>query len=295
MTRDAQPLLVAEGISAGYHGSPPVLRSATLALVRGRRTVVLGSNGSGKTTLLKCLSGAHRPAGGRITVAGAALGYDRRGLRAHRARVQLVLQDPDDQLFSADVAQDVSFGPLNLGLDHDEVRLRVAEALELVGAAHLAERPTHQLSYGERKRVALAGAVAMRPEVLLLDEPTAGLDPSGSAALLAALDRLESGGTTVAMATHDVDLALAWADEGAVVADGRVQTGPVTTVLDDESTLRRAGLTRPWPLELARRLGLVGEPRGMDDVVALLDARDALGGAASPAAQASATSGVVRS
>lgn len=266
----AQPLLAAEQITAAYPGSDPVLRDATLLLASGRRTVILGSNGSGKTTLLRCLSGAHRPAVGRIRRAGTDLRHDRRGLRAHRAVVQLVLQDPDDQLFSADVAQDVSFGPLNLGLGEDEVRRRVAEALDLVGAAHLADRPTHQLSYGERKRVALAGAVAMRPSVLLLDEPTAGLDPSGAAALLRALDRLEAAGTTVAMATHDVDLALAWADEAAVVVDGRVHAGPVTTLLDDEGMLRAAGLARPWPLELARRLGLPGDPRGLQDVVTLL-------------------------
>lgn len=266
------PLLAAEAVTAGYPGLAPVLRGASLSLAPGRRTAVLGANGSGKTTLLRCLSGAHRPAGGLIRYGGDALRHDRAGLRAHRAQVQLVLQDPDDQLFSADVAQDVSFGPLHLGLSEPEVRARVAEALDLVGAAHLAERPTHQLSYGERKRVALAGAVAMRPAVLLLDEPTAGLDPAGSAALLSALGRLEGWGTTVVMATHDVNLALAWADEAAVVVGGAVQTGPATTVLDDDALLRRAGLARPWPLELARRLGLAADPRGMDEVVAALAA-----------------------
>ena len=109
-----------------------------------------------------------------------------------RDSVQLVLQDPDDQLFSADVAQDVSFGPLHLGLGAQEVRRRVAETLDLVGATHLADRPTHQLSYGERKRVALAGALAMRPAVLLLDEPTAGLDPAGLETLLTVLARVQT-------------------------------------------------------------------------------------------------------
>ena len=113
-----------------------------------------------------------------VAVDGRPLEHSRRGLRAHRQEVQLVLQDPDDQLFSASVAQDVSFGPVNLGLPEDDVRARVAEALRLLAVEHLADRPTHQLSYGERKRVAIAGAVAMRPCVLLLDEPTAGLDPS---------------------------------------------------------------------------------------------------------------------
>ena len=297
MTGRSIPLLAAEAVTAAYPGSRPVLRGATLTLPAGRRTAILGANGSGKTTLLRCLSGAHRPGSGVIRYQGAPLTHDRAGLRAHRARVQLVLQDPDDQLFSADVTQDVSFGPLHLGLDLAEVRRRVAQALELVGAAHLAERPTHQLSYGERKRVALAGAVAMRPAVLLLDEPTAGLDPCGQAALLAALARLEEWGTTVVMATHDVDLALAWADDAAVGGEGRGQGGPVGAVLSDDAALRAAGLTRPWPLELARRLSLTGYPRGMDDVVALLAGaadREELGASGTALDASGPAPGVVR-
>ena len=177
-----------------------------------------------------------------------------------------MLQDPDDQLFSADVTQDVSFGPLNLGLSDDDARARTDEALALLGIAHLAARPTHQLSFGERKRVALAGAVAMRPDVLLLDEPTAGLDPAGVADLLATLAGLNAG---IVLATHDVDLALAWADEVAVVVGGRVAQGP-PSLLGDAVLLRDAHLRRPWPLELAARLGLPGAPRDLDQLVALL-------------------------
>ncbi len=266
----AASVLAAEGVLAGYPGRPPILRDASLTLRRGRRTVLLGANGSGKTTLLRCLSGAHRPDGGRISYEGSSVTYDRDGLRAHRSHVQLVLQDPDDQLFSADVAQDVSFGPMNLGLPVDEVRERVAEALELLGATHLAERATHHLSYGERKRVAAAGAVAMRPAVLLLDEPTAGLDPSGTASMLAALDRCEAHGTTVALSTHDVDLALAWGHDAALVVDGAVVAGPVEELLDDGPLLARAHLCRPWPLEVARRLRLSGRPRNLEALVTLL-------------------------
>lgn len=264
-----EPLLAAESVSARFDDHP-VLTGASITLPRGSRTALLGANGSGKTTLLRCLSGAHRPDQGQVLLAGRALRHDRTGLREHRRRVQLVLQDPDDQLFSADVAQDVSFGPMNLGLAEAEVRSRVAEALDLLAVTHLAARPTHQLSYGERKRVATAGAVAMRPQVLLLDEPTAGLDPAGVHEMLAALERLRSEGATVVLATHDVDLALAWADEAAVVADGRVRQGPVAELLDDDELLARARLHRPWPLELAARLGLHGRPRHLDEMAALL-------------------------
>jgi cobalt/nickel transport system ATP-binding protein len=272
--------LAAEGLVLGYDRGAPVLDGATLTVPAGRRLAVLGANGSGKTTLLRCLSGALRPARGRVTLDGAELRHTRAGLRAHRQEVQLVLQDPDDQLFSASVAQDVSFGPVNLGLPEPEVRARVAEALDLLAVAPLAGRPTHQLSYGERKRVAIAGAVAMRPCVLLLDEPTAGLDPTAVGEALAALARLQEADSTVVMSTHDVDLALRWADEVAVVVGGRVVQGPPDVVLGDDVLLAQARLDRPWALTVGarlRELGLLPDgslPRDADALLAALpDAR----------------------
>jgi len=250
--------LAATGLVAGYEPSRPVLDGAVVTVPAGRRLAVLGANGSGKTTMLRCLSGALRPFAGTVTVDGAALPHSRQGLRAHRQTVQLVLQDPDDQLFSASVAQDVSFGPLNLGLPEPEVRARVAEALELLAVDHLAGRPTHQLSYGERKRVAIAGAVAMRPCVLLLDEPTAGLDPTAVTETLAALARLQEDDSTVVMSTHDVDLALRWADEVAVVVDRTVVQGSPEEILGDDALLARARLGRPWALTLGARLRDLG-------------------------------------
>jgi cobalt/nickel transport system ATP-binding protein len=272
--------LAATGLVVGYDRGPRVLDGASIQLPAGRRLAVLGANGSGKTTLLRCLSGALRPVAGEVTVDGQRLEHTRRGLRAHRQEVQLVLQDPDDQLFSASVAQDVSFGPVNLGLDDDTVRARVAEALRLLAVEHLADRPTHQLSFGERKRVAIAGAVAMRPCVLLLDEPTAGLDPSAVAEALAALARLESSGSTVVMSTHDVDLALRWADEVAVVVDRAVVQGSPAEVLGDDALLARARLDRPWALTVGARLRALGLlpadgslPRDADGLLAALPDR----------------------
>jgi cobalt/nickel transport system ATP-binding protein len=250
--------LTAEALVAGYERTRPVLDGASLSVPAGRRLALLGANGSGKTTLLRCLSGALKPSAGAVTLDGVPLQHTRHGLRAHRQEVQLVLQDPDDQLFSASVAQDVSFGPLNLGLDDEAVRERVAEALRLLAVDALSARPTHQLSYGERKRVAIAGAVAMRPCVLLLDEPTAGLDPSAVAETLAALTRLQEHDATVVMSTHDVDLALRWADEVAVVVDRRVVQGRPEDVLGDDDLLARARLGRPWALTVGARLRELG-------------------------------------
>ena len=246
------------GVSHAYPAAPPVLRGADLGVGPGSRVALLGANGSGKSTLLRCLSGALRPDGGRVEVHGVALDYSRTGLRRHRQTVQLVTQDPDDQLFSASVAADVSFGPMNLGLAEAEVRRRVAEALDLLGVTSLRDRPTHHLSFGERKRVAIAGAVAMRPEVLALDEPTAGLDPAAVQETMAALERLRAAGTAVVLATHDVDLALAWADHLAVVTAGTVRQGAPAVLLGDTRLLAQARLRRAWVLSVLDRLVAVG-------------------------------------
>ena len=267
-------VLVGEGLHAGYPGRADVLDCAHIAVSSGSRLALLGENGSGKTTLLRCLSGAHGPTAGRVVVDGIALSHSASGLREHRQRVQLVLQDPDDQLFSADVRADVSFGPINLGLDDAEVRVRVAEALELLDVTELADRPVHQLSYGQRKRVAIAGAVAMRPQVLLLDEPTAGLDPRAVTTLRAALSNLEARGTTVVVSTHDIDFAWEWADEVGVVVDGIVHQGSTVKIMTDEALLGRAHLGVPWPVRLLRSLGheidVVAPPRTVSDVARLL-------------------------
>jgi cobalt/nickel transport system ATP-binding protein len=250
-----------DDVRFGYPDRGEVLHGIDLDIPPTSRLALLGANGSGKSTLLRCLSGALRPRSGTVLVDGAPVAYNRAGLLRHRQTVQLVVQDPDDQLFSASVRADISFGPTNLGLAEAEVRARVAEAMTLLAVDHLADRPTHHLSYGERKRVAIAGAYAMHPSVLALDEPTAGLDPESVAETLAALDRLHQAGTTLLLATHDVDLALAWADTAAVVTDGTLRHGDPADLLDDADLIRQARLRRPWILTVLERLrqhGLVG-------------------------------------
>jgi len=249
------PILVASRLQYTYPGGVPALRDLDLTVVPGRKLALLGPNGSGKTTLLLHLNGTLQPEQGEVHLDGRPAGYDRRSRRAWRNRVGLVLQEPDDQLFSASVAQDVSFGPLNLGLPDTEVRTRVAEALAALGIGALAERATHALSFGQKKRVALAGVLAMRPQVLILDEPTAGLDHHAVGQLLAVLERLCAAGTTLVFATHDVDLVYAWADEVALFCDGRVlRQGETVTVLSDQAALEAARLRPPVLLELARML-----------------------------------------
>jgi cobalt/nickel transport system ATP-binding protein len=276
----SEPVLVAlRGVSFAYEDGPAVLSDLDFEVREGRALALLGRNGSGKTTLMRLLSGGLRPRSGELTVEGRPVSYDRKGLTGLRTTVQLVVQDPDDQLFAASVAQDVSFGPLNLGLPDDEVRIRVDEALTALGVSALADRPTHLLSYGQRKRTAIAGAVALRPRVLILDEPTAGLDPDGQERLLATLDGLRRSGTTVVMATHDVDLALRWADDAALLTPAGARTGPVAAMLARTDLLEQAGLRLPWGIAVTRLLreqGLLTDdapgPRTPDELAALAGA-----------------------
>ena len=233
----------AEGLTYAYPGGVPALAGLDLDIARGRRLAILGPNGAGKTTLLLHLNGTLRPASGRILIDGVPAGYDRAGLVAWRRRVGLVLQDADDQLFAPSVAEDVSFGPMNLDLAEAEVRARVDEALVALDIADLAERPTHMLSFGQKKRAAIAGAVAMRPEVLLIDEPTAGLDARSAKRLLATLAELEARGTTLVFTTHDVGMAHRFADTAALFNHGRlIAVGEAKTVLADVEAMDRAGL-----------------------------------------------------
>jgi len=236
-------LLSAEALTYVYPGGVPALDAIDLEIARGRRLAVLGPNGAGKTTLLLHLNGTLRPTSGRILLDGAAVDWSRAGLSAWRRRVGLVLQDADDQLFAPTVFEDVSFGPLNLGLGEAEARARVEEALTALGIADLADRATHMLSFGQKKRAAIAGAIAMRPEILLLDEPTAGLDARSARRLLATLEELEARGTTLVFTTHDVAMAHRFAHDAVLFADGRiVARGPARDLLIDAEVMDRAGL-----------------------------------------------------
>jgi cobalt/nickel transport system ATP-binding protein len=252
-------ILSAENIAYTFAGGVPALRGLNLSVTKGGRLAILGPNGAGKSTLFLHLNGTLKPQSGRVTVAGQPGDYSRKGLNDWRRRVGLVLQDADDQLFAATVFEDVSFGPLNLGLTESEARLRVEEALAALKIEELRDRPTHMLSGGQKKRVAIAGAIAMRPDVLLLDEPTAGLDHHASVHLAALLERLSAGGMTLVFSTHDVDLALRLADEVALFNNGEVTAqGPAEIILCDRALLATANLRPPLMVEVvmqARALG----------------------------------------
>jgi cobalt/nickel transport system ATP-binding protein len=255
----AEAVLEAEGLTFAYPDGTVALRELTVRLPRARRVAILGANGSGKSTLFLTLNGILRPAQGRVLLGGAPVRYDRAGLNELRRRVGLVFQDPDSQLFAASVRQDISFGPLNLGLSEAEVRARVEAAIHDTQIEELADRPTHLLSYGQKKRVAIAGVLAMDPDVIVADEPTAGLDPEMTARLLDLLNRLHASGRTVVISTHDVELALAWADEALVLRRGQLLgAGAPEQVFADPALLASARLLPPIVLDTYTRLRAAG-------------------------------------
>jgi cobalt/nickel transport system ATP-binding protein len=238
----APPSLLVDDVAFAYPDGHQALFGVDLRIDRGERVALLGPNGAGKTTLVLHLNGILRAGRGRVTVGG--LPVDKPALREIRRRVGIVFQDPDDQLFMPTVGEDVAFGPRNLGLSEAEVAVRVAEALEQVGMTGYADRPPHHLSFGQRRRVAVATVLSMHPEILVLDEPSSNLDPAGRRELAEVLQALP---VTLLMVTHDLPYALQLCprsvvlDRGVVVADG-----PTRELLADAGLLAAHRLELPY-------------------------------------------------
>lgn len=245
-------IIEVEDLHFRYRDGTEALRGLSLSIRKGSRVAVLGPNGAGKSTLLLHLNGIYLPARGKVRVLGREI--TAKTEKWVKSKVGLVFQDPDDQVFSSSVWEDVSFGPLNMNLSPEEVRTRVEQALRAVQMEEHKNKAPYHLSYGQKKRVAIAGVLAMEPEIIVLDEPMGYLDPRGKDNLLAILNELHRREITIVIATHDVDLAAEWADRVIIIKNGRTLAEGDTSLLTDEELVRAADLRFPVVVEIFRRL-----------------------------------------
>ena len=281
----ADYILEAENLSYAYPDGTQALKDLCLRIPRGQKTALLGSNGAGKSTLFLHFNGILKPQSGTIRFDGKDIRYDRKPLLELRKNVGIVFQDPDSQLFSASVYQEISFGPLNLGLPEKTARDRVEQAMTATGINELKDKPTHMLSYGQKKRVTIADILAMEPQVLICDEPTAWLDPKHAKQTVQLFNEISKNGTTIILSTHDVDLAYSWADYVFIVSDGRViGEGTPDSIFTDDDLMREAALERPWLVDVCELLAEKGclaankpFPRNKKDLLKLMHCHDNCG------------------
>lgn len=244
----AQGALEIRGLSFSYPERPEVLQGLSFGVRAGERMAVVGPNGSGKTTLLLLTCGILKPSAGEVSVDGRPIEEGR-----FDPRVAYLFQSPDDQLFCPTVFDDVAFGPLNMGLPAEDVRDRVQEALETVGAQALAGRPPHHLSGGEKRLVALATVLSMSPRVILLDEPTSNLDSRNRRQVI---NILKQAPQTLLVTSHDLEFLLEICPRVLLIDGGRVNAdGPIRRVLADETLLQAHGLEKPHSLVPHRHIG----------------------------------------
>jgi cobalt/nickel transport system ATP-binding protein len=236
-----------ENLTHEYSDGTLALDHISMSFKRSERIALLGTNGSGKTTLLNHLNGILKPTSGKILFDGKPLKYDAKSLLELRRRVGFVFQDPNDQLFAPTVKQDVAFGPLNLGYDTEKVKAIVEEALATVGMTEFADKPPHFMSLGQKKRVALAGVLAMEPEVIIMDEPTSNLDPRATSDILHLLLQLnKEKGITLLLATHDVDMVPLFATEMYVLSKGKlVSKGTPKESFSNGDLIRQVNMRSP--------------------------------------------------
>lgn len=227
-----------------YPGGTRALEEITLSVPEGSFLAVMGANGSGKSTLLRHLNGLLLGSEGSVTIDGIEVG--RKSFDEVNRFTGFVFQDPNDQIFAPTVRDDISYGPRNLGLGEDEVGRRVTWAAARAGVEELLERPIHHLSYGQKKSLSIAGVLAMKPRLLILDEPTASLDPMGEKRIMRLLLELNRQGMTVVMATHDVDLVPLYARRVCLLRRGRVAVeGGLREVFSDQELIQRCNLRLP--------------------------------------------------
>ena len=271
-------ILEARDIRYHYPGSPEAIKGISFHIRRGEKIALVGPNGVGKSTLLQMFNGMIHPDSGIMLLENEPIQYDTKSLRQVRKKVGYVLQNSDRQIIAPTVFQDVAFGPANLGYDEQTIKEKVSLALIHVGLEGFDRRPPHHLSGGEKKRVAIAGILAMDPDVLVFDEPTSDLDPSGSEDLMELLDELNQEGKTIIISTHDVELAYPWADRVILLLDGKILQEDIPDVaFGNSENVRKAHLSVPLLLELTNELERRGfaqpdrKPRSILEMIHIIE------------------------
>lgn len=245
-------LIRAEHLFYSYDdGKNCSLNDISLEIHSGRKIAFLGANGAGKSTFFLCLNGILKPEKGHLFFRGTPYSYKQKDLLSLRQKVGIVFQNPDDQLFSASVCQEISFGLFNLGMNASQVQPLVDQMIDNMGLRSCCHKPVHTLSGGQKKQVAIADILVMKPELIILDEPVSSLDPKHTDLVHGWIEQMTLDGMTVLQSTHDVDYALHWADEVILLHEGRIlaHTDPVT-LFCDEALLARANLKQPDCLRL---------------------------------------------
>ena len=268
-------MLEVRNIKYSYNAEYQALKGVSLKVEKGEMVALLGKNGAGKSTLFLHLNGIYEPDEGQVFIDGEELKYDKKSLLKFRQKVGIVFQNPDDQIFAPTVEEDVAFGPLNLGLSMEEVQDRVEEALARVGMSGFEKKAPHHLSGGQKKRVAIAGILAMKPEIMVLDEPTAGLDPQGVTNLTKLLKELNEEGITIIISTHEVDLVPNYASRVFVLVDGLlIAEGTPKEIFAQPEILEKANLKVPIVTELFQELEDEGFDMENDYPLTIDEARD---------------------
>ncbi|AKB82073.1 ATPase component CbiO of energizing module of cobalt ECF transporter [Methanosarcina barkeri 3] len=253
-------ILEARDLKYIYPDGTVAVQDLNLEIKKGKKVAFVGQNGSGKSTLFLLLNGTLKPAQGDVLFHGVPFKYDSKSLRDIRKSIGIVFQNSDDQIFAPTVYQDVAFGPANLGYSKERVDSCVQKALEQVGLSRLKDKPPHHLSGGQKKRVAIAGIMAMEPEVIILDEPLSNLDPVGADEIMDLLNEFNQFGSTIIISTHDVDLAYRWSDYVFLLSNSKIiGQGTPAEVFKEPELLKKAGLRQPTTLEIYHEI----ERRGL--------------------------------
>ena len=268
-------MLEVRDIKYSYNNDYQALKGVSLKIEKGEMVALLGKNGAGKSTLFLHLNGIYEPDEGKVFIDGEELKYDKKSLLKFRQKVGIVFQNPDDQIFAPTVEEDVAFGPLNLGLSMEEVQDRVEEALERVGMSGFEKTAPHHLSGGQKKRVAIAGILAMKPEIMVLDEPTAGLDPQGVTNLVKLLKELNDEGITIVISTHEVDLVPDYANRVFVLVGGElIAEGTPKDIFSQPDILESANLKIPIVTELFQQIEAEGFDMDNDYPLTVKEAKE---------------------